>query len=646
VRLYVDYHLTESEVNAFSLEPSPDIVEWVEKNIRLESGYTNSGRVRLKKWQKDPLMSFHWAKKIILLGPVQTGKSFLADMMLYYTIAIKRCSGMVVYGNEKIVRRVFKRRIKPMIQKNPSLSRFWSGKDDDLAIDNIQLGSAFWGVASAQNRNDIATFPAGVVIWSEVSKAEKVDFDPMLEIKGRQEAYPPDDRRVILESSPNNPNDLMYPEIFRPGTVIMRPNVSCVFCGKKFVMEDRLIKMSNKYQTKNPHKIRVAGGDCCFLECPHCGGEIKEQHHARLINSIEWMANEMAERVSDSYTWSQSEGENPKTATAVCWSWNRLVDINYTFSECLARFFEAKKNTVSLATYNNNDMARFYRKDVVRVQEEILRRRAENSEYFSKCGDKLSVPHGVIALLLGIDTQDDGFWFVVQGVGKYLESWILRYGFINCSIDEVGQDYDRAFEKISEVIFGVEYFGGVNNSPMTIAHGFMDRGGHRPQLVDRFCSRTSQVYPYIGAVRDDPKKDLVYDTGKGFYYGKTELLSDLVGDHMRRDDWHLPHDVDDYFIKQVTRQYHYDDMDRNGNVKRKWKHGGNDHLRDCLNMIYGGIIFLNLDTTFYSEDGVKNVITNQKTKIDKDHKQPEQKSKPSRSTPVRRASTYFGGGRY
>lgn len=649
---------------AFQIKPIPLISEWVDRFINLVSGaYTNAGKAFVWAWQKEPLDSILKYPKILLLGPVQSGKSWVADMIVFFAMAIWKIEGMVIYCNDKTARKVFKRRIRPMITGNSCLRKLWSGKDDDLAIDNLQLKHCFWGIGSAGNRNDIASFPGGCVIWSEVSKAEvpkdkEKSFDIMSEITGRQEAYSQFRRKIVLETSPNIKGDYMYAEVFKPGTAILMPHVPCPHCGEFQVLIDSQIKLrksGNEEPDHDPIRIRIEQEKAVYYECIFCRLEITENHRPKMFERVVWAMPEIEERVNDRYTFRQEAEKILKDGTVVehrekmlvpCYNWNRLVVYDFYFWECLARFFESKRSQDKMHIYLNNDMAKFYYPKSERLSSNILEIKAMQSDYYSS-GDDAVIPAGVLFLVCSIDTQDNGVWFVVQGYGANCESWVVRYGFIECAIDlDENQNYDVSFGKIRDGLFQRPYIkkNGCDVVEMKFMRGFMDRGGHRAALVEYVCDRLENFDPYIGSPRDDPRREMIYDTEKGYFVGKTEQVSDVVGSKMKLKSWHLPCDTSQEFVNQACSQYHFEEQDKRGNIRRKWKHGGNDHLRDCLNMNWACVLDLKMDTGLFNPnvcESLRNLLIGNEDKKD----QPvEEKTEQSRRSG--RAGSYFGRGRW
>jgi phage terminase large subunit GpA-like protein len=650
--------------DVFKIQPIPMVSEWVDKNINLVSGaYTNTGKASVWQWQKEPLDSVLKYPKSLFLGPVQSGKSWIADMIVFFAMALWKIEGMVIYCNDKTARKVFKRRIRPMITGNAVLRKLWSGKDDDLAIDNLQLKHCFWGIGSAGNRNDIASFPGGCIVWSEVSKAEvpkdkEKSYDIMSEIVGRQEAYSPFRRKIILETSPNIKGDPMYSEVFKSGTGILVPHVPCPHCGEYQVLTDSQIKLRKigaEEPDHDPIRIRIEKENAVFYECLRCRREITENHRPKIFEKVVWAMPEIEERVNDRYTFRQEAEKILKDGTIIkhrekmlvpCYNWNRLVIYDFYFWECLARFFESKRTQDKRHIYLNNDMARFYYPKSEKMSSNILEIKAMQSDYFM-LGENAYVPKEVVFIVCSMDTQDDGVWYVFQGYGANCESWILRYGFIECAIDlDENQDYEISFNKIQDGLFSKPFVkkNGSELIEMKIMRGFMDRGGHRAALVEYVCDRLENFDPYIGSPRDDPRREMIYDTEKGYYIGKTEQISDIVGSKMKLKSWHLPCDTGMDFINQATSQYHYEEVDKKGNIRRKWKHGGADHLRDCLNMIWAAIIDLKMDTGLFNPNVCENL---RNMLINKDSKKDKQKDDNTECTRrVNRGGSYFGGGRF
>lgn len=658
-----EFPIYEAERLSAIIPDRPLVTDWCEKNIHLSKGYTNKGQIIFKKWQIEPINAFLNWPAIGFLGVVQTGKSLMAEMCAYYAMAVMQVEGLFAYDTKDKCREVFKTRIKNMILDNKVLRDLWSGKDDDLSIENIQLLHCFWRIASAQNRDDLASFPAGVVIWSEGAKLKgtNINFDVRKELEGRQESYSGARKRLIIETSPNEYGDPVYNEIFKPGGVILEFHVPCPLCSCYQVLDCEQIKLrrtSGNEPTRDSSRIRYEKEAAVYYECISCKGEIKDSDRVKMEERGVWAKREISERVRDNYTFFQAAERIDNDGTihysrenmVMPWyNWGRLIDSSHPFWEHLARFFESQRSSEAFHIFLNNDRGRFFYRRSERIASAFLQQKVLNSTY-NAFGEGSFLPSGILVLVCSIDTQDNGFYWVVEGFGQTMESWVVRFGFVPYSIDEVeSENYEVIFLRLSGAINEHPYSFLTNEKRIiniNFARGFQDRGGHRAKLVDYICERLLCFDPYIGATRDDPRRELIYDTGNGFYYGKTELISDLVGARMKKELFHLPADTTEEFLAQIQRQYHYKEVDSKGNEKRKWKHGGDDHYRDCLNLNMACIIDLGLDTALHNPlicDNLRNSIFRPGAE-DMHNQKEENKQRPANRSNVR--SSYFGGRRW
>ena len=648
-----EHALSRHEILSFLIKEKPLISDWNEANISLLAGYKDNGPITLKPWQIEPVNSAMNYQETIFQGPTQTGKSFMADLAMYYAICVLGMSGMVVYNNQDIVRKVFRRRLKPMVEKNSIFREVWSGAANDLKVSEMLFRNCFWAVASAQNRDDIASFPAGFVVWSELSKLpDTLNFDVYNEIIGRQGAYSEEVKRRLLESTPNKVGDPMYKLVYRPGTVILQPHVPCPECGEYQVLVDAQIKLHKSGHDdpdRDTARIQTEKEEAVYYQCSECKNEINEIDRPKMMEKVVWAAPEITERVSKRYVFKQ-EAERVHTDGTIeyhrermvrpCYNWNRLVDPNYYFWLCLSRFFDSQRSTEAHHVYLNNDMARYHYQRGGSTTAKHLKIRAGQSDYYATDGSK--VPSEVIAVTCGIDTQDDGFWYLIMGWGPALEAWVLPWGFLECSkTDNDDLNHDAAFNLISNALYAKPLIDN-NDEEIPIHRCFIDRGGHRAQLVDAVCSRLPNTDAYIGASRPNEKKPVIYKSTGTHYLGDKQRLSESTGGLLMRGSFHIPRDVNEDFLDQITAQYFYETEDSSGNILRKFHEGRNDHLRDCLNMAYAGAVDLGLDYALMSPDKC-NALRSRSRRVKNDKEENSSKENRGRGTP---RGSYFGNGRF
>ena len=634
--------LTEEEKEELVIKENPTVVEFVENHIMLKKGYASHGRIKYRDWQKYIQNLVLYYSEVYYVLPVQMGKSFLADMVCFYAISVLGLGGLLAYENKKKAESIFRLRLKPMILENKILKKCWSGKEKDLTLESLVLNSCFWKVAGVENRNDLATFHAPIVIVSEASKIDdkNIKHDVAEEVSGRQESYPEHMRLQVWETSPNTKGDVMYKRCFRPGSKFLRPHVPCPICGEYQELRDTQIKLRlNSDGSKpdhDPARIRIQKEKAVYYECVYCKGEIKEEDRLEMGKKVVWALIDLEEKVNEDYTFIQQGERILKDGTIihnkdreemlrpVC-NADRLINNNpkQPFYERLAKYFEAKRNPKQWHIYLNNQRGWWYTPKKESIATEFLEKKMLRSSY-TAFKENSFIPEDVLLLVCAIDTQDDGFWWLVEGFGPKMVSYVIRWGFCDCPINDYEKEsgnYEKSYNIIMGEILKDPYIV-VNNGEkihMPIHGGFVDRGGHRSGLVD-YITNNSTFLAYIGNPRSK-SEDVIKENKNGIYFGKTETLSSIVSARLKSKDFNLPF-VDEehsnmkrHLLNQIPKQYHYTAIDANGNEVVKYHHGGNDHLRDCLNMIMGYMILKGYDQKLYNENFISQLKNIRSQKI-------------------------------
>jgi len=178
---------------------------------------------------------------------------------------------------------------------------------------------------------------------------------------------------------------------------------------------------------------------------------------------------------------------------------------------------------------------------------------------------------------------------------------LIREDFIEC--DKKRGKYSNK-EAVLELL-GKELLAYV---PSTIRIGFIDRGGHRAELVDFLVKKIPWLEAYIGSTTINPKAPLVSKSKTAEHYmGQTQLLSEQVADFMGSDSWHLPVDISETYLKQVIAQYYISEVDKYGQPVQRFVSEANDHFRDAENMNFAAVSHLKLDTLLFSNEGIARV---------------------------------------
>lgn len=670
-----EYELYPSEARAFRVRERPLTLEWAEKNLVLISpGYTRPGPYRAKTWQREIVNAHHYWDKIYEAGVTQVGKSLNFDIAMYYYQSVIGINGMIAYSETGTVESVFDLKIKNMIKMNPVLRKNWSGKDDDLTTSNLKLLNCIWRVASAQNPNDLATFPAAICIGSEVAKWKKMRaYNPVLMFTGRGGDYHSTAQvKLFLESSPFKINDYLYDEVHKPGCIILTPHYQCPHCLGWQEWTDyhiKLRKIDGKEQTHSPAAIREAGESAVYYECAHCKHEITEAGRAAADAHMIWAApkieqedfKQTAEKIlEDGSIIGRLEGGKRKGFDAVCYNFNRLVDVSYQFYKCLALFFETKNDPEAKRTYETETMARWPKRQARKVEVSFLE--SKKVRGFYQYGDNHRIPEDVLVLTFGGDTQKDGFYYTIFGWGYMMSCWLIRHDFIKCPIDP-NQNHQIVYANFRSALYAdpLRWFDG---AVADWRYGLLDRGGHRPDDVDFIAKNMNNVKAYVGYPKYDDKKPAIFKSDTGpFYLGQPQMLSDFTGTLLGSSMMFFPWDTGADFFDQVWRQFFEKRINTKGEQQEVWIHGyagdgkatseeesgtGPDHYRDCFNLAYGAVKLAGLDKKLFNENFCESLKKNRAAPIASvsapEPKQPKNEEVSHRADPRanRRTSGYYG----
>jgi phage terminase large subunit GpA-like protein len=617
----------------------PDV--WAESNFYLpEEGYGEYGPMTFvgRNWQREILRAFLKYHVVITVGAVQVGKS-VAGVDIPWAWFNDQVGGrsLLVYADKDTVKDVFEEKLKPIIKTN--LKHLWSGRDDDIRQDKIILRSGISRCASCNVKNDLATFPAKFVLCDEVAKwktGTRNAFDAIGQAIGRTRDYhgsPGIDYRVAIVSSPVEVNDALYNQIYVPGTLVLKYKMPCLGCGYYHELcVENIHERPNDKEVKDhdPNRIRIE--KAADYICPQCGRVIADNERYEMDARGVWATED--EQVIGGFIIDKSKLRD--TADRICfWTPGRLVSRpeKYPFYECLAGYFQAKYSPDHKAWQNywNEDLARFYRPDTKRVSEGFIRGKIESS--YTSTGP---IPDGVLVAVGGIDTQDTEFYFSIVGYGRYMETWILRYGRIPCDMNmSEFKDPQKVLDRFRELYFAnqLTYTDG---RVLPVLFTMIDEGGHRERDVQFICKNHRDIAPYKGA---GSSADLIRKSqSKNLWLGNTESFSKLVEKDMNSSTWHLPSDVSQEFIDQIQRQYTKEETDKNGNVKYVWVSGGEDHYRDCLDYALAAAHILELPGRLNNEHGIKQIENTVHAKSSRDAETQANTRIPTAQVPAQTAN--------
>jgi hypothetical protein len=225
---------------------------------------------------------------------------------------------------------------------------------------------------------------------------------------------------------------------------------------------------------------------------------------------------------------------------------------------------------------------------------------------YRQMGEGAGYPAGGLVLTAGIDTQDNGFYYVVRAWGENMETWLASCDFIECDMkDEKYKNKDEILALVSAHLI-TNLPARLNDTRLGISCAFMDRGGHRHKDVDYLAAHLPWLHAYTGTVNH--RAPLIERSKNANYFmGHTENLSKTVEGYSESELWHLPEDITEDYCTQFLKQYWEEKIDRHGNRKTEWMHGGKDHYRDCENLNAAAMLYLQLEQRMFDPSEVGKI---------------------------------------
>jgi len=643
-KLKYDYDIPDAAREIVRIREKPRPSTWAEDNWSLTKVYARPGRFIPHAWQRPIIDLIADYLKIYIVAPVRMGKTMISEIMRGYCIDIYHMGGMVIYPTHDLGKSNFKIRTLPSFSDIPAMAKHLTGRADDLTIEQIILKYSIWNIASAQNRNEIAQYPAQFVQGDEVAKWRITHFDPVALINGRQMDYVGTrDYRQVLSSSPWEVGDLFYKTIYKSGTRIITPHAKCPHCSQWFEWSDHDIienLSGDSKLRKDPTRLKSAKEKSVSYICPCCGREILEESRYEMVENTVWAASKVAlrefEQSADTINFDGSVVEANKKCEAIAVNWNRLLDINWKFYECLAAFFTGLRDPKLKRAYESEDMGRFPRNDISRKSVDfIFSKRFGYLQY----GTEVFVPDGVYVITCHMDTQDNGFYCVKRGWGRGMETWLLWHDFIETPMNYDAKNKEEVLNVIRPQLEKI--LRKKNGMTIPIIFGLIDRGGHRPEYVDYLCDHIPWLHSYVGLTQIDYKKPIIRksdskDAHPKLYVGQTRLLSDRVEGRIGSSNWHLPDDVTEEYQRQLIAQYYSEEVDEHGQIKREFIRLPQDHYRDCENYGEGCAIVLGLDELLTKDDGIRRIEENIIRRNKPEHQAAEKQAAEKQDTKSRR----------
>lgn len=399
---------------------------WAEKNIDVPVG-TRKG---LYRNTNNPAMYgiLDWATRwhvrtVVMAKGIQVGGTLIFYSLMLREAEYSSDSALIVMADERSVKKLSKKRLQPMIDKSAALAAIKSPNPDDTSIYSITLANGFTiDIGWASSEMSVSSESYRVVILDEISKYRV--RGNIEDAKARATVFP-DSCRIWMFSSPGIDTD--DPENRDPlmveaeaCDVMMDYHAICPDCGTEQVMVWERFRWPGQANLEgrveaDPKAIRRTRA--AWYECSHCASRWNDYKRDKAVLAA--MKN----------GWKPTEEgiDRPRSLYFHFPSW---LSPFVSLSDVVADRLEAEHDEEKLRKWHNRHAAISYRYGAKnRPYEDVLKLRDDRPRGI--------VPEEAHQILLGVDTQQNGFWYEVRAFqyGIALTSWQVREGYAETFAD-------------------------------------------------------------------------------------------------------------------------------------------------------------------------------------------------------------------
>lgn len=428
---------------------------------------------------------------VVNCKPPQAGGTECAHNFVGSRVDMDPGEVLYVYPDDPTATLNSKDRIQPMLENSPRMRVYMTGNDDDVSGKRIKLKHMIIYLASAQSASQLANKPCRYVVFDETDKYPqelKGESDPISLGRKRTTTYA-HSRKMIELSTPTTEHGAIWSSL-KTCQLVFHFWPRCPHCGEHQPMHFGGIKWDGGSQA-DPAEVRAYG--LAWYECNHCQRAWPDDDRDDAVRAGQWRADSGGHPMFEAMDASMGDALGLELFAAldkvqpkkIGFHMSAWISPWVSLSECAAAFLDGQRDKTKLKDFSNGYEAvpwkEYYQS---RAEDSIVALQDEHDE-----GD---VPEWADVLLLGADTQDNGFWYEIRAFarGPELRSHGVRRGFV------------ESLAALEEVALNTVYCkpSGVE---VPLRAGLIDAMGHRTVEVYDWCRRVKVIQPLKGERRMD-----------------------------------------------------------------------------------------------------------------------------------------------
>lgn len=537
--------------------------EWADEHRILpakassEPGRWRTDRTPFLREIMDTLSTIGQPEFVVFMKGTQIGGTEVGLNWIGSTICNAPGPFLVVMPNDKVVERVSKQRIAPMIEETPALKMLVASprsRDSSNTMEMKEFKGGILIITGSNSPAGLASMPIRYIDFDEVDRFaldSGGEGDPIQLAEKRTSTFA-GRRKIYINSTPTVKGRSRIEFAFNASDQ-RRYYVPCPHCGNM-----DWIRWGNI-------RWEPDQADSAHLHCESCGKTIGEGRKTEMLAKGEW-------RATAPFNGKVAGFHLSSLYSPLGWkSWAAIVQ----------EFLDCKGDPVKLKTFVNTILGETWEEAGEKADDQALMDRREDY-------GGVEVPPGVALITCGVDTQDNRLECEVVGWGRGEESWGLGYFVIMGDPDQQAawDDLDRNVLQRA--------WRGAGNVRLPVSATMIDSGGHRTNAVHNFARPRAGRRIYASKGATDPMAPVVKRPAAAKHKGEnkpwmigTNVIKDALLARMTRQDpgpgyLHFPLSYEDSYFRQLTAEQRVTSKAR-GNAKSRWEKpsGARNEALDC-----------------------------------------------------------------
>lgn len=461
---------------ARSIQPrKPTTVsQWADDNRILSSkvstmpGKWVTARNPMLREPMDCMSASSPVREMVVILPIQFGKSEIETNVLGYTMCEDPCPIMVVLPGEVSLDKFVNQKLNPLLEDTPAVEETLTStasrnSSNTRGFKDFAGGQLF--LEHAGNDKRIKGTTAKLLLVDEfdsVASSLPTGDDPDAMMDGRTSAFPATSKRASvgtpqivglsrLEAKWEESDQRLY-------------HVPCPHCEHRFPFTWEGFTWS----VGADGKVTRA-----WINCPDCGADIDEHHKDRMVDAGAWVPRHPHRKL--------------RGYRANCLYYRFALGPRWL--QMAQAWLDAQGDLARLKTFVNDRRAEAWEDPAMRaVKQNAIADRAEPYPL-------RRAPPGVLSVTAGVDTQDNRLAVQIVGWGKGMSFWVLDYVELPGDPDE-----DAVWVALTELLNRpIEHACGATLRVDAVA---IDTGGHRGEAVKNYArlGLVRRAIPIFGAV--------------------------------------------------------------------------------------------------------------------------------------------------